>query len=156
MEYSIETFYEAFQDHDPVAMWRHYADDALFHDPVFEYLKGEEILAMWHMLIERSKGNLSIAYRDVQKEKDVQSCIWEADYFFGPKKRPVHNVVKATMHWKEGKIHEHYDDFDLWRWTRMALGAQGLLLGWSPAIHRKIKSKVRKALDDYMHHENLS
>ena len=42
-----------------------------------------------------------------------------------------------------GKIVRHIDRFDFWRWSRMALGPAGLLLGWTPLLHKKVQAKAR-------------
>lgn len=51
---------------------------------------------------------------------------------------------------KEGKIVGHVDHFDFWRWSRQALGAPGLLLGWTPILRGKIRSRARGNLDRFL------
>ena len=36
------------------------------------------------------------------------------------------------------KIVKHVDDFNMWKWTRMALGLPGMLLGWSSFLERAL------------------
>ena len=53
-----------------------------------------------------------------------------ATYLFSATGRTVENHIEAYFRFADGKIIEHHDHFDLWRWMRQALGAKGLLLGW--------------------------
>lgn len=39
-----------------------------------------------------------------------------------------------------GLIATHRDRFNFWRWARQALGAPGVLLGWSPSLKRKVRN----------------
>jgi hypothetical protein len=62
----------------------------------------------------------------------------------------VHNRIAARFVFRDGKIAEHRDDFPLWRWTRMALGAKGFLLGWFPPVQNAIRSEAAKSLTQFM------
>ena len=62
----------------------------------------------------------------------------------------MHNQIEATFRFADGKIIEHTDVFDLWAWTRMALGLPGILLGWSPPIQNKVRATARKGLDAWL------
>ncbi len=41
------------------------------------------------------------------------------------------NKIKAHIRIADGKIIEHTDEFDIYKWSRQALGLPGILLGWS-------------------------
>jgi len=61
------------------------------------------------------------------------------------------NDVRATFEFSaDGKIAEHTDDFSFWRWSRQALGAPGLLLGWTPLLRRATQRKARASLDQFL------
>ena len=45
-----------------------------------------------------------------------------------------------------GLVRRHPDRFDLWRWSRMALGMPGVLLGWSPLIRNKVRKQAADGL----------
>jgi hypothetical protein len=47
---------------------------------------------------------------------------------------------------RDGKICEHHDSFDLWRWSRQALGFKGLLLGWTPVVSNAVRAQALKGL----------
>ncbi len=145
----IDTFYEAFARRDGDAMAACYHADAEFSDPVFVGLRGEEVGGMWKMLCERGK-DLKIQHSGVWAEDERGGARWEAWYTFSATGRPVHNRIEARFTFKDGKIATHVDDFSFWRWSRQALGMPGLLLGWSPIVHGKVRSQARKGLSLYL------
>lgn len=144
----IETFYAAFQQRDYATMNACYHDDIHFSDPVFTDLKGNEAKAMWHMLCERGE-DLQITFNDVQANEATGSAHWEAVYTFSTG-RKVHNVIEAQFQFQDGKIGAHQDSFDLWKWTRMALGGSAGLLGWSPMVQNKVRATAKKGLDAFI------
>lgn len=144
----IQTFYTAFQQRDYATMNACYADDVTFSDPVFTFLEGKKAKAMWHMLCERGE-DLQVTFRDVQANEANGSAHWEATYTFSTG-RKVHNVIEAEFRFQDGKIISHQDTFDLWRWTRMALGLSGVLLGWSSAVKNKVRATAVKSLDAFI------
>lgn len=145
----ITRFYDAFSRRDGATMAACYAADASFSDPVFPGLQGSEPGAMWQMLTEQGK-DLQITFRDVQADDEQGSAHWEASYTFSVTGRKVHNVIEAKFRFRDGKIAEHQDDFDLYRWTKMALGPAGLLLGWSPIVQGPLRKKARAGLDAWI------
>jgi len=50
----------------------------------------------------------------------------------------------------EGLIATQRDRFDFWAWSRQALGAPGLLLGWTPMLKNKVRAGAAKNLAAYM------
>ncbi|MCH6233889.1 nuclear transport factor 2 family protein [Cognataquiflexum rubidum] len=146
----IHNFYKAFAKGKADEMVSYYHPDVIFEDPVFGVLKGEEAKAMWKMLLNRSKGNLKVTFTDVKVVRNSGEAKWEAVYPFGPDKRMVHNKINAEFEFKDGKIFRHTDKFDLWKWSRMALGIKGTLLGWSPLVQNKIKSQSKTLLTKFL------
>lgn len=147
---TITRFYDAFQQHDAETMGALYHPEATFSDPVFQRLNQQEVQAMWAMLMERSGGDLTVEFHSVEGDDVQASCTWEAHYHFSASGRKVHNIIRATMKFKDGLIVEHTDDFNFWRWSRMALGTTGILLGWSPIVKNKVRNTARKSLEKYM------
>jgi hypothetical protein len=62
----------------------------------------------------------------------------------------VHNKIDAEFEFKDGKITKHTDTFDFWKWSRQALGAVGLLMGWNPLFQSMMQKKLRQRLDDFI------
>jgi hypothetical protein len=63
----------------------------------------------------------------------------------------VENDVHAAFRFTgEGLIADHTDEFSFHRWSRQALGAPGLLLGWTPVLRGATQKKARASLDQFM------
>lgn len=148
----ITDLYTAFQQLDGAAMSACYAGDARFSDPVFTDLHGPQVGAMWRMLTGRAQ-DLVVDFSRVQADDRQGSAHWEAHYSFSQTGRQVHNIIEARFTFADGRIQTHTDDFDLWRWTRMALGPTGWLLGWSPVVQGKVRAQAAKGLERFMEKE---
>ncbi len=146
---TIEEFYRAFQARDAAAMGRCYTDDVRFWDPVFLDLRGDRARAMWRMLCERAD-DLTIEVSGVRADGEIGAAHWDARYTFSQTKRKVLNRIDASFRFRDGKIAEHKDSFSLWRWSSMAIGPAGVLLGWSPLVQNKIRRTAAKSLDAYL------
>ena len=132
-----------------------YHPDIEFSDPGFPDLKGWRAGAMWRMLIDKGSADLEITYSDIKADDNRGSAHWEAKYSFGKDKNPVHNIIDAEFEFKDGKIVKHTDRFDFWRWSRQALGAAGLFLGWTPMIRSKVQKESDTALTMYSKRKRL-
>lgn len=141
----ITRFYTAFQKRDWQTMNSCYHATATFYDPVFRNLNSKEARAMWHMLCSNAR-NLSLTFSDVTSHENSGGCKWEAAYTFSKTGRKVVNRIAAAFEFKDGLIVKHTDMFDLWKWSRQALGPGGLLLGWSSLIHDKVHHTAHKSL----------
>lgn len=145
----LERFYEAFSKRDGAAMGACYADDARFSDPVFPGLDAREVRGMWRMLCEQGK-DLRVEPSGIGADDSSGRAHWEAFYTFSVTGKKVHNIIDASFKLRDGLIIEHIDSFDFWRWSRMALGVPGVLLGWSPIIRNKVRRTARGRLDAYL------
>ncbi|MEQ8303648.1 MAG: nuclear transport factor 2 family protein [Cyclobacteriaceae bacterium] len=146
----VDTFYQAFKRKDWQAMQGCYHPDISFSDPAFPDLKGKAAKAMWHMLVEAST-DLNVSHHNLFAESsEIVKCQWEAIYSFSRTGRKVHNVINALFSFQENLIITHRDSFDLWKWSRMALGAPGLLLGWTPFMKRKIQNMANNSLTRFI------
>lgn len=145
----IRDFYAAFARRDDKTMAAAYAADATFQDPVFGDLRGARIGAMWRMLCERGAG-LRCELSNVSAIDIAGSSRLDAWYTFSATGRPVHNVLDSNFTFANGKITEHIDHFDLYRWSRQALGAKGILLGWTPFVQGAIRKQAAGSLAAFM------
>lgn len=144
-EQLIQRFYEAFARRDAEAMAACYHRDVEFSDPVFPNLHGDEARDMWRMLTSRAV-DLAIRF-EVRGADDRKGAVhWYADYLFSKTGRKVNNRIDAEFEFEDGLIRRHRDHFDLWRWSRMALGTPGLMLGWSPVIGNAVRKEAAKGL----------
>ena len=141
----ITRFYQAFQQLDAQAMAACYTDDVLFSDPVFGQLRGQDAVDMWRMLTSRAK-DFTLTFDQVQADAQRGSAHWVATYVFSQTGAIVVNDIQARFVFRDGKICEHHDRFDVWRWSRQALGIKGVLLGWTPLVKNAIRAQAKKAL----------
>ena len=141
----IHGFYEAFLRKDHATMGAAYADDAKFSDPVFPELDAGQVRTMWRMLLERGT-DLELSYSGISANEREGVAHWEAAYTFHATGRKVRNVIDAKFAFREGRIVRHEDSFDFWRWSRMALGFKGALLGWTPLVRNKVQATAAKQL----------
>lgn len=146
----IHEFYTAFNERDADRMVACYHDEIVFSDPAFGTLYGEKAGAMWRMLVERVGDDFAVRHHSAKTVGDRGEVHWEADYKFSQTNRQVYNKIWATFRFQDGKIIEHKDKFNLWRWTRMALGATGLFMGWTPIVQNKVRNSSRALLEKYM------
>jgi ketosteroid isomerase-like protein len=144
----IHNFYSAFSQGDFKTMQSFYHNNASFSDPVFQNLNSKEVKGMWEMLLTSAR-DLKISFGDIKADADSGSASWQAWYTFSRTGKPVHNIIRAEFKFDDGKIISHRDHFDLWRWSRQALGISGLLLGWSPLVANKVRATARKALEKF-------
>ncbi|MCD5993983.1 nuclear transport factor 2 family protein [Pseudomonas sp. CDFA 602] len=144
----INRFYEAFALLDAEAMSACYTDDVVFSDPAFGELRGREVGDMWRMLTSRAK-NFSVVFDQVRADDRTGSAHWVATYLFSQTGRTVVNDIQARFVLRDGKICEHHDHFDMWRWSRQALGAKGLLLGWTPLVRNAVRAQALKGLKTF-------
>jgi len=146
----VERFYTAFQQLDYKTMQDCYSDDAVFNDPAFGLLQGEEVKAMWEMLCKRAK-DFSLVYSNIGLlDEEYATCNWTATYIFSATGRKVVNNITAHLRIQNGKIIEHSDAFKLSKWAAQALGFNGILLGWTGFMKRKIRKNARKGLTNFM------
>jgi ketosteroid isomerase-like protein len=141
----IESFYTAFQVRDAEKMAACYAPDVAFSDPVFPQLHGMEAGDMWRMLTARAQ-NFSLVFDGVEADDSHGKAHWVATYTFTQTGNTVVNDIHASFTFRDGKIVRHVDRFDLWKWARQALGAKGLLLGWTSLVKGAIRKQAAKGL----------
>ncbi len=144
----IETFYTSFSNADFKGMVECYHEDIVFEDPAFGKLKGERAAKMWEMLLSQKKSDIKISFNSIEATTENGKANWVAEYYYG--KRKVVNNISANFKFKDGKIIEHIDTFDLWKWTKQAMGTTGYLMGWSSFMKNKIQKTVNKRLDKFM------
>jgi len=150
MKSTIENFYRAFDNLDAESMIDCYHKDIKFEDPAFGVLKGEKVKNMWRMLCHSQKGKdfkvkaSNIVYNNMKGTAD-----WEAHYIFSKTGRRVHNVINAEFEFKDGKIIDHFDQFDLYKWSKQALGFKGFLLGWTTFFKKKLNDQTNKLLSEF-------
>ena len=148
----ISDFYAAFDRKDHATMAASYADNATFSDPVFPDLDADQVRAMWRMFCT-SGNEIELTFSDVRADETSGSAHWEAVYAFPKTGRRVHNKIDASFEFQDGKIVRHEDSFDLYAWTRMALGPVGTILGWTPIVQGQVRSQAASQLRRFREEE---
>jgi limonene-1,2-epoxide hydrolase len=147
MQQLVETFYLAFKNLDAETMVSCYHNDIIFNDPAFGTLKGERAKNMWRMLCESQKGkNFIVDASEIDCNDDSGTAHWEAHYSFSKTGRKVHNIIDAEFKFKDGKIINHIDRFDLHKWAKQAIGFKGFLLGGTNFFKNKLHSQTHQLL----------
>ncbi|MDR6844394.1 nuclear transport factor 2 family protein [Flavobacterium granuli] len=148
-EQLIHKFYTAFANADAKTMCESYHPNIQFQDPAFGILKGNDVCQMWKMLIEKSKGNIKIEFSDIKADDFSGTANWIATYNFSKTNRKVVNVIHAKFQFKDNLIIKHTDNFDIWKWSKQALGFKGLLLGWTGFMQNQIQKQALASLKNY-------
>jgi len=145
----ITQFYTCFQNKDYVGMQQCYAGNLIFTDDAFQSLRYNQARAMWHMLLT-SATDLQLTFENVTADAHSGSCRWTATYTFALTNRKVVNKIDTRMEFDGTKIVTHHDRFDFWKWSRQAFGFTGLLLGWTSFFKKKVQTKARQRLEDFI------
>ncbi len=146
----IQNFYESFARSDAEGMINCYDQNIVFNDPAFGKLTGDDAKNMWRMLIGRNKGSIKITFDNVIANETSGSANWTAEYVFSQTGRKVINKIAASFEFENGKIIRHTDQFDLWKWSRQAMGWKGFLLGWTTFMKSKIQKQTNYLLKSYI------
>jgi SnoaL-like domain len=150
---TIERFYGAFARLDGEAMQACYAENASFQDEVFTLQGRQQIGGMWRMLCEATKAKAeSMAHWKLEVSNITDSSAhWDAHYLFSATGRTVLNRIDASFVFgADGLITQHRDRFDFWAWSRQALGAPGVLLGWTPLLRNKVQAQAAANLKKFL------
>jgi len=145
----IDKFYSCFKELDGDGMAQCYHEKIEFSDPVFPKLQGAKVGNMWKMLCSQAQG-FELMFSDTQADDTVGRVHWEAKYVFSMTGRKVHNKISASFRFQDGKIILHHDDFNFWKWSFMAFGSTGLILGWSPLVKNKVQRQAAKNLEKFI------
>lgn len=152
---TITKFYTAFARLDGDGMAQCYADAVAFEDEVFTLQGKIATMGMWRMLIDatRAKGMDAwrLEFRDVEADTTSGQAHWDAHYRFSATGHMVLNRIDAHFTFdQQGLITSHRDRFHFWSWAQQALGAPGLLLGWSPFLRNKVRQQAAASLQKSM------
>ena len=146
----IEEFYEAFSSLDAENMVKYYHPDVVFQDPAFGELKADRAKNMWRMLCHSQKGKgFKVKYQVIDFNKEKASAQWDAFYTFSQTGRKVHNKIFASFVIENGLIMEHIDEFNLYNWSKQAMGIKGYFLGNTSFFRNKLQQKTNLLLNEF-------
>ena len=148
---TIIRLYDALARLDGAAMQACYAPEAQFDDEVFSLRGSRQIGGMRRMLCKATKAKGRDVWRVETRQITGTSAHWDAHYRFSTTGRLVHNSIDASFEFNpQGLITRQRDRFSFWRWSRQALGAPGLLLGWTPILRNKVRAQAAANLARFM------
>jgi hypothetical protein len=154
---TIKRFYTAFAQLDAAAMAACYDDDVQFQDEVFNLNGKIQTVGMWTMLCSATAGNPKskaawhLDFSGVKADATSGQAHWDANYLFSRTGRMVLNKIDAQFTFNEaGLIVKHHDSFNFWAWARQALGAPGLLMGWTPYLRTKVQATANDNLQKFL------
>ena len=152
---TLTRLYTAFAALDAEGMAQCYADELQFDDEVFSLRGKAQTMGMWRMLCDavktRGRDDWKLDFSDIEADAHSGRAHWEAHYRFSGTGRLVHNVIDAQFTFDDhGLISVHRDRFNFWRWSRQALGATGLLLGWTPLLRNKVRAQAGANLKKFL------
>ena len=145
----VELFFEAFQRKDYKTMQHCYAHYAHFYDPAFEHLNGFEVGKMWEMLLKNS-GDLEVEFKIIGEKEHRVFATWEARYTFRLTGNKVLNKISSEFFLENGKIINHTDSFNFYKWAMQAFGMKGRLLGWTDFFKQKVRKTAQGNLQKYI------
>jgi ketosteroid isomerase-like protein len=151
----IHRFYTAFQNKDYRSMQDCYSDRASFSDPVFKDLNAVQVKAMWEMFCVKSR-DLTVVFKNIEAGEESGSAAWTASYTFSATGKKVTNHIAAHFVFENGKIAAHTDHFNFYKWASQALGAKGILLGWTKWVQKKVQTNGLKALNTFINKKQIN
>ena len=151
---TITKFYTAFSALDWATMASCYSQNATFEDTAFSLQGRAQTGGMWRMLCsatqEKGMAHWKLEFNDIHADAVKGSAHWEAHYLFSATGKVVHNIIDGQFTFSpDGFIATHNDHFNFWRWSRQALGAPGLLLGWTPFLKIMVRKQARRGLEKF-------
>jgi hypothetical protein len=155
---TITKFYTGFAQLDTDSMAQCYAEHGTFDDEAFSLHGKADIMGMWRMLAQTTRAKGMDAWRlefcDVQADASRGQAHWDAHYRFSATGRLVRNHIDACFTFNaQHLITSHRDRFNFWNWSRQALGAPGLLLGWSPFLRHQVRQQAASNLSRFLTQE---
>ena len=92
-----------------------------------------------------------LVYSGIEADATSGKPHWEGDYRFSATGHLVHKVIDGVFEFNEqGLITRHRDSFNLWSWSRQAVGRPGLLLGWTPFLQKKVRTTAAANLKKFL------
>ena len=98
---------------------------------------------------DREPNDLRVELLEHEADGARGSAHCRASYTFTQSGRQVVNDIRASFRFENGLIVEHRDSFSFHRWARQALGAVGLLLGWTPFLRNKVRRTAVARLEKF-------
>ncbi|GAB4395219.1 MAG: nuclear transport factor 2 family protein [Microscillaceae bacterium] len=146
----IRDFYTHFHQKDYQKMRAVYGEEVVFFDALFTLEGIKEVGAMWQMLCKAAGPDFRVVCTRAEADEHRGWAEWESFYTFSQTGRKVHNRLRASFEFENGKIKFHEDTFNFWRWAAQAFGPLGWLLGGTSFFKNKVRAKVNARLEKFI------
>jgi len=83
----------------------------------------------------------------VRSQADQAQVRWWLSYTDAASQRPVALHGHSELQLADGLIVQQVDCFDLWAWSRQALGTVGRILGWSDWMQAQLRAQALNRLE---------
>jgi ketosteroid isomerase-like protein len=140
------TFFEAFKERDFNKMKDCYSSDIAYFDPIYNMLKGKEVMLMWKL---RYAGldSFSLQWKNITDAGDGYFTVEYSIHYNSPNSgKPIIENRKAYLRIIDDKITEHSDGFSMHELCKQEFGFSGWLIGWNRMYQNRIKLNERKKL----------
>lgn len=148
----LTEFYQSFAALNANGMIKYYHHEVSFSDPVFPALNHTMVSGMWQMLCSKAddfKDEFKLEIISIDANNLAGIVEWEATYRFSKTGRMIKNRVSSHFKFNGRLIELQIDHFNLWRWSRMALGLPGILFGWGP-LKLMIRKQAKAELSSFL------
>jgi ketosteroid isomerase-like protein len=126
----LQRLFTALDQHDHRTMGAcyHPRKQLIFEDIAFSLRERKRILAMWHMICERTDIRAAFDILNADDREGRANLVDE--YTFRDTGRKVRNAIDSRFRFEDGFIVEHRDYCDPAAWASMAFGGiKGFLAG---------------------------
>jgi len=144
-EQVIAGLFNAYQNRNAVEMASFYSADAVFKDPIFGTVQGEEISKVWQV-VHSVTNDLYLHYHIIQAGSSIATANTYLTYNFKHTNRNIKISIKSHFRLANGKIVLQTDEYSMWNWMSQAYGLRGLLLGWNPFIINRARISAKNTL----------
>jgi hypothetical protein len=145
----IETYFDAFSKGDYRTM-RSLCDPKItFNDPVYTSLQGKSVFALHHFMAER-RICPTITIRSISEKGNRVKVKWTNEYEYATYKTHISIDVRSIFHFEHTSIISQTDQYNLWKWSKMALGFTGTYLGWTPMFRSTLRRSSQQSLATFI------
>ena len=140
----IESFLKALKNKDYVMMKEVFASNIQYFDPVYSYLKQQEVIGMWRKELS-SYDEYVLTWEDIIDKGEGYFSV-KCNSSFKRNRKLIDQ--KHTLHFKieNGFVSEHSNAFRIHELAKQEKGFSGWLLGWNRYYQNRIKLKARQEL----------
>lgn len=139
----------SFEKRNIKAMTACYTSDVIYFDPLFGYLDGEQVTAMWQLRLS-DLDQFAIALEKIADEGDGYYKMKYSISYRKKDNRPVSMNVQVFFKLDQNRIVEQSEAFSVHALLKQERGMIGHLMGWNRMMQQARKNKARKELLKYL------